>query len=737
MASLGFTLACEWVPSPMNEIDLQSLFNILKAHNYPVTTSQLVSAYRLLAAVIIASDAPNADRLTAMLTPIFAGSKREQDGMKPLIRGWLDVRSPPENIEDEDKPAIPKALDEIDEKTSGRRYWRIGFAAAFVLIVAGLVYVGWDMELRSEPHVEHPSEPPKKSANDYKIEKERIDVDSTSVKQNVPPAAKNEDKERTVAAAKVVFSAIPILAFVLWYAWRQRTLNYWLSRRKANGPVRLENLHARSELLRHTHSSNFFSIVRNFRKPKIHVSNDLNIAETINNFVISLGSFTPVYLKRRYSPEYLILVQSNTPGDQLALYLVDYVNSLRSEGVYVDVFSYNGDPRICRDAQGAIDLDDLVGRFASRRLIIIDDCAAYFDPFSRQLGAWTEVFSAWNEKAVLSTASSDTWGWNESELIQADFLVLPANESSLHLLSTLFANHDGRLVEAGLYLPSNMEGTPALPAFLAPGAPERKATKENRNPWTDSDLKKLQDYLGTFCFYWLCVCAVYPVLRWHITSHLGVRLSELARHTHPNLTYSITFLRLPFFRSGYMPDSLRRALLNIAPPEVKQAARESLGRLLLSGVLTPGGSGLIPLASLNEQPSQRLIRAFLSTEPSESPLRDELFLKVMDDEGAKETDFNLTELISRLKGQSITRPITVGTAAAIAFVTAASIWLLFSFGLGSILQVKADSVDFVVLASVVVLMAYYALIYFAYFASLEARQALEKEFERRRAAHMR
>src|SRR5215469_5628103 len=88
-----------------------------------------------------------------------------------------------------------------------------------------------------------------------------------------------------------------------------------------------------------------------------------------------------------------------------------------------------------------------------------------------------------------------------------------------------------------------------------------RAGRRRRNAAAEHELDalcvELQNGLGPFGYQWLCACAVYPGLRLPITSYLGAELARVVHRKVPDEAEHMALARLPWFRSGWMPDELR------------------------------------------------------------------------------------------------------------------------------------------------------------------------------------
>lgn len=137
----------------------------------------------------------------------------------------------------------------------------------------------------------------------------------------------------------------------------------------------------------------------------------------------------------------------------------------------------------------------------------------------------------------------------------------------------------------------------------------------------ETDVAMLDDLartLGPFGFQWLCACAVYPGLRFPLSVYLGRRLAEAAGRPPPDEDQHLALFRLPWFRTGWMPEDLRLALLQRLDPAERPVVREAIETLLFSAL---DDAGVDPAAAppLDFAPAPRgwraVLRGWLRTPP--------------------------------------------------------------------------------------------------------------------------
>ncbi len=266
----------------------------------------------------------------------------------------------------------------------------------------------------------------------------------------------------------------------------------------------------------------------------------LDLEKTISG-TIENGGFPAVRYKTvTRPPEYLILIDLPNYRDHYAHLWNDLVTTLAGEGVYVTRYFYEQDPRVCfKEPAGQREyLSVLKSRYSDHRLIICGDGEGFLEPLTGELDKWTGLFKTWQERALLTTRRPREWSWKEIALA-GDFVVVPATNEGLCALE----DHWEQPTEPGLKTWKQVDEK--LP-FLPRGREEQ--------------VEELRKYLGQDTFQWLCACAVYPELHWDLTLYLGTL--PCMPENLLNEENVLHLLRLPWFRTGAIPDELRWELIN-------------------------------------------------------------------------------------------------------------------------------------------------------------------------------
>ncbi|MBC7930530.1 MAG: hypothetical protein H7Z38_08170 [Rubrivivax sp.] len=322
----------------------------------------------------------------------------------------------------------------------------------------------------------------------------------------------------------------------------------------------------------------------------------LDIGASIDATIKALGFLTQRHKAGSNPPEYLVLIDRASYRDHQARLFDELTARLRDEQVFLTRYFFEGDPRVCFNAPFVSDarpvvrspdeqrrfeeeqesakqgfhLEDLQDSHAGHRLIVFGDGEELVNPLTAETVEWVKTFAHWPDRAILSPRPPRRWGAHELAL-STQFILLPATLAGLELLIESFA-----LRETGS-LPERLRGDKNLPPNDLDS--ENVATL-------------LRSYLGEDLFQWLCACAVHPQLQWDLTLRLGALLfaaDELL--TEENI---LRLVRLPWFRTGLIPEKTRVRLVKELAPGKEAVVREVIENLSAEASVQKGTTALAP-----------------------------------------------------------------------------------------------------------------------------------------------
>jgi WD40 repeat protein len=434
------------------------------------------------------------------------------------------------------------------------------------------------------------------------------------------PASPAPTAIRTVAdwrSAAAAGAAVAILTFFLWALaewWRRRLV---LRRLPAEGRPDIKTLAADAQAPAVLDDKGFRRLVADLRRPRSQAVLDLDVRGTVRASARRAGLFQAVWRPRRAMPEYLALIGRHDPEDHQARLADELMERLAGRGVAVDALYFRDDPRLCFSEDGAhTGLGELGVRHHRAVLFLFAETGRCFNPISGEPEPWLETCAVWPRRVLFTPEPVAHWTRQAWRLAESGWLVLPAGETGLQLYAGIGGDwRIERLFPAPYARP--------FPPLLA-ARPERWL---DRNPPPAASIEKLvrqlHAYLGDDGFAWLAACAVYPEIAWPVTLRLWDALPHAAGRQTRLAELLPALARLPWFRSGSMPDWLRTTLIAMLAPEQEKAVRRSLEQLL-----EQVASHAQPAAEAGGLRIGRWIGPLdvLRTAPADSPLRDAVFL---------------------------------------------------------------------------------------------------------------
>src|SRR5262245_26018525 len=356
-------------------------------------------------------------------------------------------------------------------------------------------------------------------------------------------------------AIRVAAVVIPLLCFLIYELIRYRRRKLILERARGRKPPRAWPIVAPSPELKDYRSERFYKAARGLRRRQVGEFQRLDVARTIAATIEARGYPNFRYRADSRAPEYLILIDRASWRDHQSQLFDALARAMEREGLFTQRYFYDGDPRVCTDDSTnlAVHLTDLQKKYSAHRLVIFGDGERLIDPVSGRLSSWASLLLEWPDRALLTPEARP--GLREKTLADY-FILLPATLEGLGELAERF--DPPTVAEFDTW---ELSGEPAPP-----------------EPEAAVKIEALRLYLGEEAFQWLCACAVYPELHWDLTLYLG-SLPRVGAGLigEKNLLHLI---RLPWFRTGSMPDELRLRLIGELEPERERAVRSAIVELL-------------------------------------------------------------------------------------------------------------------------------------------------------------
>jgi WD40 repeat protein len=512
--------------------------------------------------------------LKFLLCPIFATNKKQQ---RQFYRAFdlyfkqLEPGIPGEPIFEDEQKIGPQ---EKKEKPVNTRKWAFISAGVFLVVVAAsLLHLlmpsieeikvtgpGPTIGGGKEPGPKDPDPPLKSSVEEAREFVKKVDMLNEA---EFELASREEEYKPTFYqrwghTIRWLSILTPFIFFFLIEGFKRHRRRLLLEKQRGRKPPYIWPIKVETPEPILVKNEQFYQASRVLRQRLKSDVQRIDVDKTISSTIEKAGFPVFRYKAMTRPPEYLILIDLPAYRDHYAQLFDSIASALENEGLFVKRYFYENDPRVCfKEPDGErFYLTDFKTRFHDHRLIIFGDGEEFLDPVSGELDRWTALFHAWGERALLTPEPPKNWGRREVVLAR-EFIVLPASLNGLGAVKDHFEMH----LKADLKSWKQADSQPQSPVIE-----------------DEIDTSALRDYLGEDTFQWLCACAVYPELHWDLTLFLGsLQCMPATLIREENV---LRLIRLPWFRSGAMPDQLRRELIDKLDPDKNRAIRTAIVDLL-------------------------------------------------------------------------------------------------------------------------------------------------------------
>ncbi|MEO0397210.1 MAG: hypothetical protein AAF243_14670 [Cyanobacteria bacterium P01_A01_bin.137] len=608
----------------------------LRGAGYNIGLAQYIAAHDLILALFSKNILSQPEQLEEYLGPMVCSSATEQEDFKERFAQWIQLVNSKHSAAAKKLSQSDQVLDNELEKI-GKRSRKLKIALlSCIFLFPPLLWAGF----RFFPSDVPPGEPtetavPQSPANPTSAQEtpEPAETETESTLENLPIPLPLTLEATTASdplgweALALLFLLVPIFAFAIWRAWWLLRARLFLQRRSSDQAPELANVsfQGQRELI---NSQILLKTSQQLRRRIRTSASSLDISRTIHESVRQGGWFTPAYGYRQVFPEYLFLVDRASVWDHQAEFAQTLVHRFANNGVYVEVFFFDADLRVCfsgKKDKPPQTLQELSAKYQHYRLVVFADADVFTNAQTAQLTDWSESLLKWENPVIITPKPLETWSREEFWVAQ-NFILLPMTETGIQVL--------GQVMQEGSAIYSASEGDSAAMPMMLRMRPKRWI---ERNPPTPEQAKELivglRNYLGDDGFYWLAACAVFPELRWNITLYLGnvlkikEGLSLIEKCTLTNLA------RLPWYRYGCMPDWLRGYLIASLSIQQQKEIRAAFQELLVTAVSGSVGPIQLEIAKHYEsflpQLTKPLLRLLSRRSPENSALQDYIFLDFM------------------------------------------------------------------------------------------------------------
>jgi hypothetical protein len=359
-----------------------------------------------------------------------------------------------------------------------------------------------------------------------------------------------------VTTVIVIFG--PILFWVAYECYRLSQRRLILQKRAGRKPPHSWPIRVKGRGGSVYDSAQFSAAARRLHSRQVAESYHLDLRGTVQATTGSLGYPSLQYRPDTRFSEYLLLIDRVSAHDHQAALFKQLADALHGQGLYVQQYFFDGDPRICWSPEGntPVRLSDLQSKYGGHRMLLIGDADRLTDPVTGRLESWAHAFSAWTDRAILTPLPVSSWGARERTLA-GQFIVLPATTDALFSLVGFFAGSEPSETRNGAVRVAGEGGWDRPPS---------------------ESVERLRIALGPGLFSWLCACAIYPELHWDLTLYLAslpCMPEDLV--TEANL---LRLIGLPWFRTGVIPDEIRYELIRHLDSQQEREVRQAIVELL-------------------------------------------------------------------------------------------------------------------------------------------------------------
>ncbi|WP_375467177.1 formylglycine-generating enzyme family protein [uncultured Nostoc sp.] len=601
----------------------------LREAGYKIGIAQYIAAQNLILILLAQGETlDNPKTLRNLLGPIFCSSPIEQEDFQQRFDYWVKLFSKT-NLVTENLDVEAKVLSEelATERTLYSQMQRLIVLATISIFISILSILLSASHTNKKPFIQPSSTLPPTSVDSIPTPTgvlPTVPLRQLPSKTNTEPST-NLSFTWQILLLLLTFYIVVVFIWRLWWLWRAKL---FLQRHSTTQQPDLQTISITGFEENLVSSLVLLKIARNFRYRIRIPAREIDVERTIDATLRNGGWLTPIYRNYQVLPEYLFLINRASYRDHQAKFVEEIIQRLRNEGVFITIYFFDDDPRICfpdSDTSLPLKLREIISQYSQHSLVIISDTSKFFSTITGELEPWVNQLNNWENRAILTSTPVQNWGKQEFSLAQ-QFMILPATIKGLEILSQRLSQRfaiDVFTEEMQIPLPYSLQKQPYH--WIERNPPPT----EQINAMLDS----LEKYLGQNSFYWLSACAVFPDLDWNITIYLGNVLKTQSGKSLIEVCSLTDLARLPWFRYGYIPNWLRVYLISTLTPEQQQIIRNALQNLLITSVQGSTSKFQLEIAkqyhSLLPKLANPILNLLSKKAAIDSPLRDYIFLGFM------------------------------------------------------------------------------------------------------------
>ena len=625
-----------------------------------------------------------ADGLEPLIAPLLISSAADQRRFSGLFQDWLEDLTPEARGSARVPLEVTEALSSAPEPVipGPRLRWPVLALVLALLVALGGVY--WSERSQPPPTpleqtdpgaLQPPPEPDLE-------QREPAELETAAPRTPIPEPLLDRHHRSLHAALAGACLFLPLFAILLWLLVRWLTWRTVANRRERDddndplAPIGLAT--SRDGLL---DAPDLREALKRLHGTVPVGTRRLDVDATVARTARHAGLFHPVRLFRRRVPDLVLVVERLHASDQMAGLARQLADRLRHAGLTLHCFEYRDSPtRVVGEDGRWSALETVLAQHRGARLLLIGEPAALVD-IDGAPHLWVPDVGRRTSSALLSTRRAPQ-AWQEA-LTAAGFAVAEIGSDGLQRIALHYTG-------AGATAPAPPSVTTALlPRLLQDTARWCRPFPPSKAEQTRL-LAVLDGYLGDDGAFLLAALAAYPQLHWGLTRVLDDGLfpsprAESADSSAPAAEAGralpgdrqtrerrlLQIARLPWSRQGWMPDWLRKALLErldrSAERRMRRVYREILRRATAGGrhaialpVNLPRPIGVVAgLAQWFREQGWRLrgwLTGIRATSDAHGALNDAIFADLLFGTRVRMLDFVIPKrLLARYLGNAVHR----------------------------------------------------------------------------------
>ena len=611
----------------LNPDDLIEFIDILRLNDYNIGISQYIAAQDLII-ILISQDETfdSPESLRSLLAPIFCSSATEQAEFQHHFDNYFKSKSVNQSSSST-AGTTEKNKESLEEKKELKSSYRLLIILLIFIAFPTTIYTYLRFqESNNEIPIPRPTITPTLKPTTTPTLKPTITPTLIpTITPTLIPQCTGLSQNTINWPREIGFFLTPALVFfIIRMCWFWYTRRLFLQRYGTTTQPEIQNIFIPGFEQDLFPTITFMEIARNLRKRILILSPELDIEKTIDATIHQGGFLKRVYRNYQILPEYLFLVNRISFQDYQAQFMEEMIERLKQDNVLITSYFFDDDPLICfpNNEEGSpLRFDEIISKYSDHYLIIVSDTEKFFSIINGELEPWVNNLDNWENCAILTPKLTESWGYQELKIAE-EFMIFPATSAGLQMLSQKLWTGENSKPD---YSQDTLPQTLRIQTYrwLERNSPEPEQI--------ETMLVSLQKYLDNDSFYWFCACAVFPELQWYITIYLGNVLKTEAGQSLLQVCSLNNLARLPWFRSGYIPDWLRVYLIKKLTFEQEQEIRTALQNLLNQANNSSELQNLLNQANNSSEKGLKLLSIVtkLVKASEDSPLQDYLFLDFM------------------------------------------------------------------------------------------------------------